>query len=126
MSTTVRERAEIEQQFKWNTESVFADKAAWEAEVEAIGKDLPAVAAQQGHLHEDPTALADFLAQWAGQGCLDGTVYRSHRLRRGPGVCWGVPEEPSSAEYRPFGGPYGAAAHDRHSGSGDDGRPDIR
>ena len=40
MTNTVRERSEIEQQFTWNTESVFADKATWEAEVEAIGKDL--------------------------------------------------------------------------------------
>jgi oligoendopeptidase F len=41
----------------WNAESVFADPAAWEAEMQALAGDITEFARYQGHLAEGPSAL---------------------------------------------------------------------
>jgi oligoendopeptidase F len=44
----------------WDAASVFANDAAWAAEIDQISEALPALAGYQGHLGESPRALADW------------------------------------------------------------------
>ena len=48
--TTVPNRSEIDPKYTWNAPSVFADEAAWEAELEAVQADLPELSALQGKI----------------------------------------------------------------------------
>lgn len=54
-------RNKINDKFKWNAESVFANPDAWEAEVKSILEALPALAKYKGHLGDNAATLADGL-----------------------------------------------------------------
>jgi len=54
-------RHEIPEKYKWNAESLFASKAAWEAELNRLGDALPALAAFEGRLGERPQVLAHLM-----------------------------------------------------------------
>lgn len=51
-------RAEVQRQFTWNSESVFASPADFEAEVTQIASDIPQVTPYQGKLSDPATLLA--------------------------------------------------------------------
>ncbi len=60
MSKSLPDRADVDDRFTWNRESVFADEAGWEAAVEAVLAKLPDLAEFKGHLGESPEMLADW------------------------------------------------------------------
>src|SRR5438105_11447177 len=60
MSKSLPARANVDKRFTWNGESVFADKAAWEAGVAAVHAGLPDLQEFKGHLGDSPDALADW------------------------------------------------------------------
>lgn len=57
--TKLLERAEVPKEQTWNAESVFADSAAWQAELEAVKPEIPSLGAFAGKL-TNADALADF------------------------------------------------------------------
>lgn len=61
MTIPVPSRREVPREFTWNAESVFADPAAWEAELNALLAALPGLKRFQGRLGEGPMILADAL-----------------------------------------------------------------
>ncbi|MEW5831155.1 MAG: oligoendopeptidase F [Chloroflexota bacterium] len=62
MTQKVPLRSEIDPKYKWNAESVFADAAAWDAEVQAILAALPDVRNFQGKLADAATLAEAFKA----------------------------------------------------------------
>ncbi len=58
---SVRQRSEIPIQDTWDTASVYASDAAWEADFQWIEKQIPARAKQRGKLK-----TANALARWFG------------------------------------------------------------
>jgi len=62
MSSTVPARQDVPREHTWDTESVFANDAAWSAEFDALMKELPSLARFRGHLGDSATMLADFFA----------------------------------------------------------------
>ena len=60
MSKSLPARANVDKRFTWNSESVFADKAAWEAGVAAVHAGLPDLQEFKGHLGDSPDTLADW------------------------------------------------------------------
>jgi len=55
----LKKRAEMDRQYQWNTESIYADSDAFEREIKAVAAELPSVVAYQGRLSEGPETLAD-------------------------------------------------------------------
>jgi oligoendopeptidase F len=53
-------RSEIAHEHTWNAESVYADRAAWQAELKAIEAELPKLAPYQGRLSESAAVLAEW------------------------------------------------------------------
>lgn len=60
MTRIVPPREDISVEDRWNTESIFASPALWEAEGEAILAELPALLRFKGHLGDGATTLADW------------------------------------------------------------------
>lgn len=54
---SVRERGEIETKYKWNTEAIFPDKAAWEAEFAEVEKKVEELSKFKGTLRQGPDQL---------------------------------------------------------------------
>ena len=61
MSKTVPQRSEIAPEHTWDTASVFATDAAWEAEFARVAGELPKLARFQGRLGESPALLHEWL-----------------------------------------------------------------
>jgi oligoendopeptidase F len=61
MTNTVAPRAEIPVQYTWDTASVYASHADWEAELARVAAQLPELAAFQGQLGSCPERLAEWL-----------------------------------------------------------------
>lgn len=57
----LRERDEIPESRTWNAESVFADRAAWWAEAEALAGEIAGLAEHEGRLEDGPVALLSWL-----------------------------------------------------------------
>lgn len=57
MPNSIPVRAKIKHEHTWNAESVFADSSAWQAEVQRILADLPAIKSFQGRLAESADVL---------------------------------------------------------------------
>ncbi len=55
----LKKRAEMDPQYQWNTESIYANSDAFEQEIKAVAAELPNVVAYQGRLSEGPETLAD-------------------------------------------------------------------
>jgi oligoendopeptidase F len=60
VATQIPSRSEISIDQTWNAESVFPNLAAWEAEKEAITKEVPKYKDYEGRLSESPDVLADY------------------------------------------------------------------
>ena len=60
MAKPLPARAEVDERFTWNRESVFADQADWDKAVEEILSGLPDLAEFKGHLGDSPDTLADW------------------------------------------------------------------
>ena len=61
MAQTVRERQEIPERYRWDTESIFATVTDWETAVTQIQAQLKELKKYNGRLAEGPAILADFL-----------------------------------------------------------------
>ena len=60
---TLRTRAEIPLEYRWNAESVFATPADWDVELQRLDQELPGLESFKGCLGESPqTLLAGFRA----------------------------------------------------------------
>jgi len=59
MASTIPPRNKINNNYKWNAESVFPSNEAWEKEVNQIVQDIPTVKQYQGRLGESPSVLLD-------------------------------------------------------------------
>lgn len=57
MSRTIPPRSKIEKKHTWNAESVFKSPKEWEAELQAILKDIPSIKKYQGRLGSSPETL---------------------------------------------------------------------
>jgi len=60
-TTTLPTRSEIPLKYKWNDTSVFADRAAWERELEDTLSQLPQLDQYRKHLAESPETLVQAL-----------------------------------------------------------------
>ena len=60
MSQTVLPRNQIAAEYTWDTASVFADDAAWEAEIARINAALPDLARFAGQLSSSPAVLLEW------------------------------------------------------------------
>ena len=61
MTSKVAPRDEIPVQYTWDTASVYASHAAWEAELARVAAQLPELAVFQGQLGSSPARLAEWL-----------------------------------------------------------------
>jgi oligoendopeptidase F len=66
MAQTIPPRSEIPKEQTWNAESVYESPAAWDAERQAIERDLAGLSKFPGTLGSSPAALADWLDAVAG------------------------------------------------------------
>lgn len=62
MTHKVRERQEIPEKYRWDTESIFATVADWETAVSQIQAQLKEIKKFNGRLAEGPAVQADFMA----------------------------------------------------------------
>jgi oligoendopeptidase F len=68
-------RDQIQDQFKWDLAAIYADDAAWEADMAAVQAMLPEMQAQEGHLSEGPAVAAAFLARLERVRYLLGKIH---------------------------------------------------
>src|SRR5829696_9263175 len=61
MAQTIPQRSEIPAEYTWDTASVYASHAAWEAELARVAAQLPELAAFHGQLGSSPDRLAEWL-----------------------------------------------------------------
>ncbi|QPV64530.1 oligoendopeptidase F [Halosimplex litoreum] len=59
--SSVPERSEIDEQYKWELESLYADDEEWEAAFESVQERLDDLRAFEGRATEDPETLQDCL-----------------------------------------------------------------
>jgi len=52
-------RSEVPREYQWNPNDIFPDQAAWQAELAAIGEDIPKLMDFQGRLDESASTLLD-------------------------------------------------------------------
>jgi len=57
----VPNRSAIADKYKWNLKDMYADTAAWEADLKKVEAAVSELAAQKGKASQSPTALAEFL-----------------------------------------------------------------
>jgi oligoendopeptidase F len=75
MATELKTRDEIPARFKWNLANLYADDAAWEAEIATVQGMLPETLAFQGHLAEGPEMVARWLEHMQRLVYLTGKIY---------------------------------------------------
>ncbi|MCL4264661.1 MAG: oligoendopeptidase F [Anaerolineae bacterium] len=63
MAQVTKLRSEIPVQYTWDTDSIFASVADWEAAIGELGTQLAELGGYHGRLHESPDTLADFMAK---------------------------------------------------------------
>ena len=59
--TTPPARAAVPPEHRWNAESVYPSRPAWQAEFKAASEAIPGLSRFQGHLTDGPAALADWM-----------------------------------------------------------------
>ena len=74
MKPTLPSRSEINPDYTWNAESLFATPKDWETEVDAILAAMPKLKEFQGQLSNSPATLADAL------GMQEGLIARGDRI----------------------------------------------
>ncbi len=65
---------------RWNAESVFADRQAWQIELKAVAGLLPSLTARAGTLGTSPQSLAEFLDSALQLGNRTATLYFYARM----------------------------------------------
>jgi oligoendopeptidase F len=72
--TTLRNRAEVEAKYLWNSESLFASDADWQAALLSVVADLAQADKYRTHLADGPEILAEFYQYWDGINRRGGKV----------------------------------------------------
>ena len=75
MPTELKSREEIDARFKWNLANLYADDAAWEAEIARVQGMLPETRSFQGHLAEGPEMVARWLEHMQELILLMGKIH---------------------------------------------------
>ena len=78
----VRDRSEIEEQYKWNLKPLFESDEAWEAALPSVDPEVERLMGYAGRLGESPAVLREFLD---GYGLLQRkieNIYQYAMLRR--------------------------------------------
>lgn len=75
MTEEVKERKDIEEQYKWDLTPVFADDAAWEEALNALDTDIAALPAYRGTLADGAEHLLEFLDRNFETAEKLGTIY---------------------------------------------------
>lgn len=75
MAQTIPPRSEVPKEQTWNAESVFESSAAWDAERQAIERDLAGLSRFPGTLGSSPSALADWLDALSAMNRRVETLY---------------------------------------------------
>ncbi len=73
-TATLPARSEVDPNYTWNAESLFATPEAWDAELAAILADVPSIKDYQGRLHEGPAVLVDALK------AVENLMVRGYRI----------------------------------------------
>ncbi len=77
---TVPPRSEVPAQYKWNAESVFANRDAWRQELGAINTALPQLTPYQGTLSQGASRLADWFELSQGLARRVGKLFFYARM----------------------------------------------
>ena len=83
MPEALKERSQIEEQYKWDLTRMFADDAAWEKALGEIDADIDAMAAYAGKLKDAATIRAWFDAATELSRKLDNLFCYSSAPQRG-------------------------------------------
>lgn len=75
------DRLTIDPKYRWNAEAVFADRAAWQREAEAVAALIPSLASTAGSLAGGPSVLAAFLARVEESTTRVETLYFYAQMR---------------------------------------------
>jgi len=101
--TTVRNRAEIPVQYKWNAESVFATTADWQAEAARLKEDITGIEGLRGRLAKSPqdllavvTSLEEMMRRVGKLVVYARLLKRSECAARGWACLGGMPARPRS------------------------------
>lgn len=77
-----RNRADIPAEFKWDFSPIYADWAAWEADMAEMERQMDAFAKLKGSLSQGPQALLKAYQSYDEIGKLQYKVYRYPQLQR--------------------------------------------
>jgi oligoendopeptidase F len=77
-----RSRADIPAEFKWDFSPIYADWAAWEADMAEMERQMDAFAKLKGSLSQGPQALLKAYQSYDEIGKLQYKVYRYPQLQR--------------------------------------------
>ncbi|ELZ92927.1 oligoendopeptidase F [Haloferax mucosum ATCC BAA-1512] len=59
--SSVPERSDIDEKYKWDLDSIYADDEEWEAAYEDVAERIPELEAYEGRVTEDPETLLELL-----------------------------------------------------------------
>lgn len=82
MASSIPERTEIEQKYKWKLEDLYPDNEAWERDLQSGFKQIEALAAYQGVLEQGAKTLLDCLQFCDQLGDTALKVFAYARMRR--------------------------------------------
>jgi oligoendopeptidase F len=82
MATTLRAREEVEEQYRWDTASIYPEDTRWEVDFRAVEDRLPQLAAHQGSLGASGQALLAVLQLRDDIGQVVERLLLYARLRR--------------------------------------------
>ena len=106
MTQAMPPRAQVDQKYTWNAESVYSTPEAWEAELGAILDSIAGVKKYSGRLAEGPAVLADALA------AIENLFVRAFRVYMYAGFAYSVDttDQAASAMQSQAQGMYGQVA----------------
>ena len=79
--SSVPERSEIDEAYRWDLESLFADDEEWADAYEAVESDVPGLAEFEGQLTDDAATLSRFFEEYERLMREVANVYTYARLR---------------------------------------------
>lgn len=80
--SSVPERSEVDEQYKWDLNSLYADDEEWEVAFEAVSDKLEDLRAYEGRVTEDAETLAALLDRYEEVMREVANVYSYARMRR--------------------------------------------
>ncbi|ELZ79782.1 oligoendopeptidase F [Haloferax larsenii] len=59
--SSVPERSDIDEEYKWDLDSIYTSDEEWDAAYEEVAERIPELAAYEGHVTDDPETLLELL-----------------------------------------------------------------